>query len=269
MAFMSYLPVGKDKLCETRTPLSSGELIVFRTTLEDDSCSKDVFAMILKQNSKVARAFDVKVIAAARGCTRWHFIERTDAPPIFVLRLPKAEKEAITYQSAGQILENATRWRSIAAPTVAIQWDLVPWIAKEFHRPAEQDIALWRKCLQDEGKKKVHGPPRLTQFLSVTSTSVHSLFGDFVFYHHLVCVRFDLFICSWCSCVRLFTLFRRACSCFSLCCFLFSHFSLRSCFSFLGCVVSSFDFFQTWGWMGFIPVVSDPYGGFLRYVFRL
>ena len=72
MAFMSYLPVGKDKLCETRTPLSSGEVIVFRTTLEDESCSKDVFAMILKQNCKVARAFEVKVIAAARGCTRWH-----------------------------------------------------------------------------------------------------------------------------------------------------------------------------------------------------
>ena len=159
MAFTSYLPEGKDKLCESKAPLKSGDVFVFRTLLNDESCSKDVLALVLKSNTKVPRSFDVKILAAMRGCTRWHFIEREDAPPIVVLRLPKNVKEAATYSSGGLEFENATRWRIIAGPgSDAISWDLVPWVAKEFHRPAEQDIALWRKCLKEEGDKKVYGP---------------------------------------------------------------------------------------------------------------
>ena len=125
MAFVSFLLVGKDVLCDSRTPLLQGEVFVFRPLLTDFLDSGDTIGIVLRENSTVPFAYDVKVLAVSSGFYRWHLIERQDAPAVHVLRLPRTSVEANIYQRGAVILENATRWRSLGRGDV-IAWDLVP-----------------------------------------------------------------------------------------------------------------------------------------------
>ena len=63
MAFVSFLPVGKDVLCDSRTPLLQGEVFVFRSLLTDSSDSGETIGIVLRENSAVPFAYDVKVLA--------------------------------------------------------------------------------------------------------------------------------------------------------------------------------------------------------------
>ena len=85
MAFLSFLPVGKDVMCESRTPLLQGEVFVFRSLLTDFTDSGDTIAMVLRGNAIVPFSYDIKVQAVSSGFYRWHRIERDDAPSIHVL----------------------------------------------------------------------------------------------------------------------------------------------------------------------------------------
>ena len=51
MAFLSFLPVGKDVMCESRRPLLQGEVLVFRSLLTDFTDSGDTIAMVLRENA--------------------------------------------------------------------------------------------------------------------------------------------------------------------------------------------------------------------------
>ena len=158
MAFYSFLPAAKDLMCATRTPLLQGEVFVFRTLLEDGSDSGDVLSMVLQANALVPMAYDIKVLVFSSGYYRWHFIERTNAPSVHVLRLPRSEVDAMTYQKWAVILENATRWRSFGRGE-PICWDLIPWIDEVSHRSTDQTVDLLRKWLAEGNPKaKVRAP---------------------------------------------------------------------------------------------------------------
>ena len=114
------------------------------------------------------------------GYYRWRLIERANAPPAHVLRLPRSEIEASIYQKGAVVLESAIPWRSIGRIGDPINWDLVPWIADDFLRQAEQTVDLLRKSLADgTPKAKVRSPPRLRKFLNVYVTSVIRCLGLF------------------------------------------------------------------------------------------
>ena len=106
MAFVSFLPVGKDVLCDSRTPLLQGEVFVFRSLLTDFTDSGDTIGFVLRENSTVPFAYDVKVLAVSSGYYRWHLVERHDAPAVHVLRLPRT---SCTYPRRRSLVVSAAR----------------------------------------------------------------------------------------------------------------------------------------------------------------